>query len=371
MKEHFESISKYRIRRSAAGFHFRDDPDDMWHCLRIIVKAADLSHACVEWHQHYLWSCLIQEEFYQQGEEEKSLGQPISPLCDRESHMSFAKSQKGFLEFVVAPLFTELKETEPSSQVAHCLENLWTNKEHWTQLEQSGEYVRFPSFADKYREKRRAELRAGGGLKAMWLYVNRLAAERNQQPSPRFQQHGSNSRTSNPTSTSLSNSGEATQILYKGGQFGELAVDEQNAAPNAGSAFGSAVGTAAVGGPSSTNFNLGAVGLVNGPVLAGPTLSGLSVSGISLSLSGPASGGPASGCHSNGGGSGPPTSGGSGPPITGGSGPPVSSLPISASVFVSAAGPSARCGEDMSSSEVTDSKMRRAVRWDLEEEEEG
>lgn len=36
-----------------------------------------------------------------QGEEELRLGYPMSPLCDRSKHGEYAKSQKGFIEFVV------------------------------------------------------------------------------------------------------------------------------------------------------------------------------------------------------------------------------------------------------------------------------
>eukprot|EP00918_Siedleckia_nematoides_P028700 GHVU01061782.1.p4 GENE.GHVU01061782.1~~GHVU01061782.1.p4 ORF type:complete len:103 (+),score=6.66 GHVU01061782.1:1097-1405(+) len=36
-----------------------------------------------------------------QGEIEEKLGLPISPLCDRKAHLNMAKSQCGFIEFVV------------------------------------------------------------------------------------------------------------------------------------------------------------------------------------------------------------------------------------------------------------------------------
>lgn len=36
-----------------------------------------------------------------QGEEEAQLGLPKSPLCERSQHNELAKSQKGFIEFVV------------------------------------------------------------------------------------------------------------------------------------------------------------------------------------------------------------------------------------------------------------------------------
>ena len=44
------------------------------------------------------------------GEKERSMGLPISPLCDAKSHSTspFGPSQKGFIDFVVAPKVTTL-----------------------------------------------------------------------------------------------------------------------------------------------------------------------------------------------------------------------------------------------------------------------
>lgn len=65
------------------------------------MKMADLSHALVDWPQHLEWSLRVTEEFYQQGAEEANLQVPMSPLCDSSLHAEFAKSQGGFLQFVV------------------------------------------------------------------------------------------------------------------------------------------------------------------------------------------------------------------------------------------------------------------------------
>lgn len=44
---------------------------------------------------------------------------PISPLCDPEKHADMAKSQNGFLEFVVKPLLKEIEEIEPFAQIKY------------------------------------------------------------------------------------------------------------------------------------------------------------------------------------------------------------------------------------------------------------
>eukprot|EP01054_Gregarina_sp_Poly1_P008926 Gregarina_sp_Poly_1__8925@NODE_53_length_17536_cov_99_000057_g45_i0_p3_GENE_NODE_53_length_17536_cov_99_000057_g45_i0NODE_53_length_17536_cov_99_000057_g45_i0_p3_ORF_typecomplete_len756_score94_71PDEase_I/PF00233_19/8_8e66HD/PF01966_22/1_4e04HD/PF01966_22/0_036DUF1053/PF06327_14/0_098DUF1053/PF06327_14/4_7e037TMRDISM_7TM/PF07695_11/167TMRDISM_7TM/PF07695_11/18_NODE_53_length_17536_cov_99_000057_g45_i063408607 len=112
MSQHFASISKFRVRRASEKFDFKRNVEDAQMILRLCMKMADLSHALVDWQQHMDWSLRVTEEFYQQGEQEKSLGMPISPLCDRGTHKEFAKSQTGFLQFVVIPLANELGEVD-------------------------------------------------------------------------------------------------------------------------------------------------------------------------------------------------------------------------------------------------------------------
>jgi hypothetical protein len=49
------------------------------------------------------WADLVSEEFFQQGDNEKSLGLEISPMCDR-TKTNLRTMQMGFIEFAVAPL---------------------------------------------------------------------------------------------------------------------------------------------------------------------------------------------------------------------------------------------------------------------------
>jgi len=42
------------------------------------------------------------EEFFRQGDKERKLGLPFSPLCDRNNTL-VAESQIGFIEFIVEP----------------------------------------------------------------------------------------------------------------------------------------------------------------------------------------------------------------------------------------------------------------------------
>ncbi len=50
-----------------------------------------------------------------QGDQERALGLPISPLCDRNG-LGVTKSQVGFFEVVVLPLITNFSVRFPTAQ---------------------------------------------------------------------------------------------------------------------------------------------------------------------------------------------------------------------------------------------------------------
>lgn len=43
-----------------------------------------------------------------QGDKEKLMGMPVSPLCDRETCTDIASQQRGYIQFVVSPTFKPL-----------------------------------------------------------------------------------------------------------------------------------------------------------------------------------------------------------------------------------------------------------------------
>lgn len=52
------------------------------------------------------WATRILQEFFDQGDQERALGLPVSPMMDRMT-ASHAQIQINFIEFIVAPLFSE------------------------------------------------------------------------------------------------------------------------------------------------------------------------------------------------------------------------------------------------------------------------
>ncbi|XP_025190950.1 calcium/calmodulin-dependent 3',5'-cyclic nucleotide phosphodiesterase 1-like isoform X2 [Melanaphis sacchari] len=75
---------------------------DKSKAMSMVLHCADISHPAKEWDLHYRWTCQLLEEFFLQGDMEKKLGLPFSPLCDRNNTL-IAESQIGFIEFIVEP----------------------------------------------------------------------------------------------------------------------------------------------------------------------------------------------------------------------------------------------------------------------------
>ncbi|KAG2437154.1 hypothetical protein HXX76_005821 [Chlamydomonas incerta] len=83
--------------------------------LQIAIKAADIGHLGESLEVHKRWLAGLEEEFFRQGDKEKALGIPISPLFDR-AKQGVSKSQVGFYEFVALPLVHALAGAFPGTQ---------------------------------------------------------------------------------------------------------------------------------------------------------------------------------------------------------------------------------------------------------------
>jgi hypothetical protein len=69
----------------------------------LFLHSADISNPTKPFSICQRWAILVMEEFFAQGDRERSLGIAIQPLNDRSS-VNVAQSQVGFIEFVLAPL---------------------------------------------------------------------------------------------------------------------------------------------------------------------------------------------------------------------------------------------------------------------------
>jgi hypothetical protein len=105
--------------------------------LDTIVHAADLSNPSKPRSIAMSWTKRVCEEFWAQGDQERSLGLQVSPLCDRGTGVkSVPRSQLGFINFVVLPLFRPLAELV--SEVSGAIEGLSQNASFWEEMEEQG-----------------------------------------------------------------------------------------------------------------------------------------------------------------------------------------------------------------------------------------
>lgn len=103
MSFHFQQIKNLK------GMLNVPESIDKAKALSMVLHCADIGHPAKEWKLHYKWTKQLLEEFFTQGDREKELGLPISPLCDRTSVL-VAESQIGFIDFIVDPSFLCMSE---------------------------------------------------------------------------------------------------------------------------------------------------------------------------------------------------------------------------------------------------------------------
>ncbi|CAL1531892.1 unnamed protein product [Lymnaea stagnalis] len=105
LKRHFEILAEFNAKvndEESAGIDWTVETDRLL-VTQMVIKLADINGPAKHQELHQQWTYRIAEEFYEQGDEEASLGLPISPYMDRRSPQ-LAKLQETFINHLVAPL---------------------------------------------------------------------------------------------------------------------------------------------------------------------------------------------------------------------------------------------------------------------------
>jgi hypothetical protein len=97
-------------------------------CMEILIHAADVSNPAKPFNLYSQWAERVLEEFWNQGDQEKSMGLPVSYLCDRFT-VNVATSQIGFIDVIVMPLYEAVRAFLP--QTEPMLVNMRENKVVW------------------------------------------------------------------------------------------------------------------------------------------------------------------------------------------------------------------------------------------------
>jgi hypothetical protein len=110
------------------------DEDGRLLAVQMAMKAADLGHLASAIDCHMVWVKKLEQEMFKQGDKERELGLPVSPLMDRHSGKGVTKSQTGFYSFVALPLYQSISSAFPD--VLPFFDLVKANHQYWTKVEQ-------------------------------------------------------------------------------------------------------------------------------------------------------------------------------------------------------------------------------------------
>ncbi|XP_016052899.1 PREDICTED: cGMP-inhibited 3',5'-cyclic phosphodiesterase A [Miniopterus natalensis] len=103
LKKHFDFVAKFNAKvNDDVGIDWTNENDRLLVC-QMCIKLADINGPAKSKELHLQWTEGIVNEFYEQGDEEASLGLPISPFMDR-SAPQLANLQESFISHIVGPL---------------------------------------------------------------------------------------------------------------------------------------------------------------------------------------------------------------------------------------------------------------------------
>ena len=83
------------------------DASQTWKILTYILHMADISGQAKGDPLFKLWTDRCLEEFFLQGDQEREMGLPVSPNCDRRTTQT-AEAQWGFVQYVILPAYEVL-----------------------------------------------------------------------------------------------------------------------------------------------------------------------------------------------------------------------------------------------------------------------
>jgi hypothetical protein len=145
MSKHFADLGKFKSRIAAPNF----DPSgtDKQLVMNMGMHIADISNPSKPWDVSFKWTEWLYEEFFGQGDKERSLGMQISDLMDRTT-INIAKSSIGFIDVIVEPAYVAFSKFLPHIQ--ENIDNIQKNKAKWQGL--IGEYQEKVREAQEYFE---------------------------------------------------------------------------------------------------------------------------------------------------------------------------------------------------------------------------
>lgn len=120
--------------------------------LKMLLKMADISNPVKEFALSRRWALAVTEEFYRQGDQERTDGMEVTPMFDRQLNAELSKGQIGFISFMAGPYFTlAAKCFEPYEELTRNMEN---NLARWKKVQASADDERKRDEAQKAKESK-------------------------------------------------------------------------------------------------------------------------------------------------------------------------------------------------------------------------
>jgi len=130
MKFHFEHCTKFKAKVSSEAFKVGCEREDVKFLLGVCMHTADIANPAKPMGLCLRWTEMVMEEFFKQGDLERSLGMPISPFYDRDK-TSVAQCQMGFINVLVRPLYAEVTNLLGEPALTECFGALEANLSGW------------------------------------------------------------------------------------------------------------------------------------------------------------------------------------------------------------------------------------------------
>jgi len=137
MSKHFSDISKMKGLLMKKEHRDSDAIYGGWEVFPFFLHMADISNQAKHSPIAKQWTDRCLKEFFEQGDEEKKLGLPVSPLCCRLK-TDTAESQVGFITYVVQPAYEVLGMMVPRVK-EEINPNIEFNLSYWEEVQSKNE----------------------------------------------------------------------------------------------------------------------------------------------------------------------------------------------------------------------------------------
>eukprot|EP01054_Gregarina_sp_Poly1_P010767 Gregarina_sp_Poly_1__10766@NODE_824_length_6127_cov_330_289274_g596_i0_p1_GENE_NODE_824_length_6127_cov_330_289274_g596_i0NODE_824_length_6127_cov_330_289274_g596_i0_p1_ORF_typecomplete_len734_score106_36PDEase_I/PF00233_19/7_2e36ECFribofla_trS/PF07155_12/0_092ASC/PF00858_24/0_21_NODE_824_length_6127_cov_330_289274_g596_i036195820 len=144
---HFEVLSQVRLRRSSPEFDPVTDPEDRWLISRLCFKISDFNTHFSSWETHFKLEQRRTLELFEQGDVERRLGLPVTPLCDRGKFHLLPTYEFTFHQQIAVPYFEEVAALDKMGTVSQILlPRARANREQWERIKNGLERFDFTGF---------------------------------------------------------------------------------------------------------------------------------------------------------------------------------------------------------------------------------